>query len=327
MRGKSRPAFTLIELLVVIAIIAILIGLLLPAVQKVREAAARMSCSNNLKQIGLAAHNYESAHQKLPPGSLGAPPGMHPPESTLPGGNSAFWNYQHVGVLALLLPYMEQDNLYSRLTVNGTVGATGAPYWTVANNWNAAFFRVKGFECPSDDLASTRVVYLVTTFTLHPDGRAFFVAFGATGIDTIGKTNYFGVAGASGKINNGTWDQFTGVFYTQSGNRVANMADGSSNVMLFGESASWQDRSGGTGTHAYAWMGSGVKRSIAGLPQDIDADPNGWEMFGSRHTGVVNFCFSDGSVRPVRKGAPLAPYVYASAHADGQVFNFADLGQ
>lgn len=143
MRNISRTGFTLIELLVVIAIIAILIGLLLPAVQKVREAAARLKCQNNLKQIGLAMHNHHSAREMFPPGYVS---GIASDGSdTGPG-----WGWK-----AHLLPEMEQDNLYRLINLAVPVEAPA--------HQAARITQVPIFRCPSDDGRPTFLTVTVVT--------------------------------------------------------------------------------------------------------------------------------------------------------------------
>jgi prepilin-type N-terminal cleavage/methylation domain-containing protein len=161
-RNRVRFAFTLIELLVVIAIIAILIGLLLPAVQKVREAAARMSCTNNMKQIGLAAMNYESSYGVLPPGIIVSPNATNGANSGYVSGPPYAGSY--TGILVFLLPYMEQGNIYNQipttyLQLNTTQGAWAyntPPYSTDGNHtgygFSQAYPHIKSYECPSDFL-------------------------------------------------------------------------------------------------------------------------------------------------------------------------------
>ena len=169
MRGRRthplRQGFTLIELLVVIAIIAILIGLLLPAVQKIREAANRMSCSNNLKQLSLACHNYAGTNQDmLPPINT-----LVNPSAPVPSDVNQYDRENHGGVLYALLPYLEQDNLYRQHQTNGVLMLP-----------TAAQVVARPFLCPSDPTASRGV---------GPDGWAG-TSYAANAI-LFGKGSYY----------------------------------------------------------------------------------------------------------------------------------------
>jgi prepilin-type N-terminal cleavage/methylation domain-containing protein len=163
-RVLTRRGFTLIELLVVIAIIAILIGLLLPAVQKVREAAARMSCSNNLKQIGIGMHNYHATYNKF-----------MPPRGDLQAPNQNFVFTVYGGWMCDLLPYIEQDNLKKQLTYypNFNFGQFQQYYNTP----------VKTYQCPSDTQVSTDVA---------PGNGAMTSYLGVTGNDNNFTAQFFG---------------------------------------------------------------------------------------------------------------------------------------
>jgi prepilin-type N-terminal cleavage/methylation domain-containing protein/prepilin-type processing-associated H-X9-DG protein len=229
-RSKRRSGFTLIELLVVIAIIAVLIGLLLPAIQKVREAAARMSCGNNLKQIALAAHNYDSTFGSLPPGYLGTKPLVGLNDST------AFY-FQHVGVLTYLLPYLEANTIYSQLKVNLDRNTyklpDSIPWWRydtpppasdptaggagrLGLDWQMAQAQIRTFMCPSDNVAENPAPFpsagIGITMTAGPNTApqdpstrvyiwlAYFAKtdFPDGQFRPTGHSNYAGVAGALG---------------------------------------------------------------------------------------------------------------------------------
>jgi prepilin-type N-terminal cleavage/methylation domain-containing protein/prepilin-type processing-associated H-X9-DG protein len=303
---RQRPAFTLIELLVVIAIIAILIGLLLPAVQKVREAAARSSCTNNLKQLGLAAHNYEGSRGSLPPGYLG----QTPPGTTTTAG------FQWVGCLAILLPYLEQDAAFRQLGFVNDVNQTGPEWWTdprpttAPNNWAVAQTRFKILECPSDTV-SEDVSDGVIMGQLINNASWQSIRFPASQSNVLGRTNYAGVAGAYGAnatvgLGNGRKaSDYEGIFGNRTKLILSAIPDGTSNTLMFGEGLGGPGI--GTRTFAWSWVGIGGVPTARGLAQNAvsqyDVNSFAHIRFSSRHASGVNFCFGDGSVRSVKFGA------------------------
>lgn len=315
---RSRLGFTLIELLVVIAIIAILIGLLVPAVQKVRETANRVSCANNLKQLGTAVHNYHSNFDRLPPGELGAPSGTNPFSS------ARFWEYQHIGVLALLLPYIEQDNLFKQMAISTDPTAPGPNWWNVDGTWNAAQIPVKTFLCPSDtpEASTQGVIAILCTFLADKNTATleYFAFDQATGT-TLGRTNYAGVMGLIGEVGIPDFDFWEGIFLPQRQNSLTQLTggDGTSNTLLFGETLGGTSQ--GPRDFSLCWMGIGMMPTAWGLP-----DPAQWYTFGSHHTGVVQFCYADGSVHAVKRNADYPSYIAASGSHDGVCFDPSALG-
>jgi prepilin-type N-terminal cleavage/methylation domain-containing protein/prepilin-type processing-associated H-X9-DG protein len=274
-----RSAFTLIELLVVIAIIGTLIGLLLPAVQRVRESAARMSCQNNLKQVGLGLHNYHDANQAFPPSYVATVPFSDGATDTTPG-----W-----GWAAYLLPYIDQDNLFRQLNLKHPV-----------QNSPAIQTMVKVYLCPSDLTPSSAFAV--------PD------AFGSP-ICLAAPSSY---AACVGGDESGTADATgQGIFYRNSRTRLTDVTDGTSNTIMVGE-RSWGNANGiwagainngvilrgkqnpCPGTGAGSYPASVLVQAHSHLNNALTDTDGGLDDFSSRHTGGSNFVFADGSVRFVR---------------------------
>jgi prepilin-type N-terminal cleavage/methylation domain-containing protein/prepilin-type processing-associated H-X9-DG protein len=346
---RSRKGFTLIELLVVIAIIAILIGLLLPAVQKVREAAARAKCSNNLKQIGLACHNYESVNNYLPP---------YQHTKVFQNATGGATTATSVGsILTMILPYVEQGNKYNQWNFDYDVNAWTAIHASVTPssiNQTAAYSQdLPIYLCPSDG-----------------SGNTYF---------TAGRNNYFGSQGAFSDVR--TSSGLGGVFsmpypasgQTMKGYPLLNISDGTSNTGLFSEriratqnyndtgaldntgvvrtstfsAAQQQDGRTAPGCTASA-PGSGLRYSghqyYRALPFTSTYShtlPPNWNRkvtpqtqyncgdsgnlnsehlaASSYHTGGVNLVLADGSVRFVSDSVNFAMWLAAGSRSNGDI--------
>jgi prepilin-type N-terminal cleavage/methylation domain-containing protein/prepilin-type processing-associated H-X9-DG protein len=295
----GRAGFTLIELLVVIAIIAILIGLLLPAVQKVRDAAARMQCQNNLKQVGLAAHNFHDTYQRFPAAI------------NIPGEEKFGWPgapdpTRWYGLHMALFPFYEQDNLRRNLVDN-----VANPQYVNCKGPNSVGAQVvKILVCPSDSAMPSPPV-------------------GTYGTYYFGLTSYGGCSGtfktntsppAPGVLPNG-------IFFMNSAVTIPGITDGTSNTLLFGErsrlnlpaTSTSQSLGGWAWANFYAQEDNTMNASepMEGVAvHDLN-------QFGSQHSGgsIANFCFADGSVKSLPKSLNIVTFQRLAARNDGQVID------
>jgi prepilin-type N-terminal cleavage/methylation domain-containing protein/prepilin-type processing-associated H-X9-DG protein len=304
-----RQGFTLIELLVVIAIIAILIGLLVPAVQKVREAASRTQCQNNLHQMGDALHNYYSVNKKFPPGQM-------PYTSAAPRQGAWSW-------MAMLLPYVEQDNIAKEAMAFKDSGGTNWYAW-----YNPACARILPiFLCPADSRGQQ----------IYPGA--------SSGIKDQALTCYLGNSGSTGTSRDG-------VLYQSSQIRFKDMTDGSSNTIMVGERPPNSNLEFGWWFAAYGYDGLGNAdcvipsndvaavnyfitnySSSPNLPcdgtaaQKVGLKPGNPDVgcdaghYWSFHAGGSNFLFSDGSVRMLSYGMNPANFVGLTTRNRGEVVN------
>ena len=333
MRKASPQGFTLIELLVVIAIIGILISLLVPAVQKVREAAARMTCANKLKQIGLALHSYHGDKKCFPPGYID---GNTDPNSTPDNDVGPGW-----GWAAFLLPYLEQTNVYNQINFSQPVGS--------GVNSQVSQLPLTIFQCPSDAYLYPQVlnVYNSNGAIIAQVAQANYVAcngweecFNGAGGNPQPGPGTDGLSGLFGRAGRGA-------FYRNSRTRIAEVKDGLSGTIFIGERSG--DHSPSTWTGAVpggrcpAWMAGQSPGSPPPGPAYDNADwGEAWvlahtnathlpsadfpfydpDTFYSMHSPQgANFLFGDGSVHFLSSGINPITYQALGTIAGGELTN------
>ena len=294
LQSRREPAgFTLIELLVVIAIIAILVALLLPAIQQAREAARRSSCKNNLKQIGIALHNYHEAHSTFPPGWIGASPvgsGTRY-QHDVASGNGFSWG-------TFILPHMDHESIYTRFNFNLDLHDNTGTGTTNATNLKTT---ITTFNCPSDpktpffDLNDEMDVFLVTLPTANYVAVFASEDNDANTIDEVDDCE--SLSAGQQCISNGS-------FYHNSRVTFRDITDGQSHTIIIGERASKfdsnQDGKPDTTFNA-TWVGAAPEgeEAFARVMGHASEAPNAGdhpEDFGSRHRGGAQFVLGDGSV-------------------------------
>lgn len=318
----ARRAFTLVELLVVIAIIGVLVALLLPAVQSARESSRRTTCMNHIKQVGLAAHGFHDAYNRLPPGFLGPTPQDN--------WNNHQTDNQYVGSLAFLLPYMEQQAIFSQIATNLDVKARDSNWWGNGQSSAAARNRVKTLLCPSTD-AYKQADGIVATINFYGVGttrtiQVVYFTFSGSAL-TLGRTNYLACAGYFGNLtnvgnvsnvtNSGLVEAYEGLFGSRTAYRFADIVDGSSNVFLFGETTGGKKPNTNNGRqYGHTWMGSGL------MVTAWDLSTKEWNAYGSEHPSTTQFCMADGAVKMVSPTISRDNFIFFSGKHDGRQITF-----
>jgi prepilin-type N-terminal cleavage/methylation domain-containing protein len=291
--GRS-PGFTLIELLVVIAIIAVLIGLLLPAVQKVREAAARTQCANNLKQLGIAMHSYHDLNGKFPYLRSGG------------GQNRHSW-------VLLLLPFVEQNTVYqAMLTPIAGVNQTDGYNNLTSTDPTIVAARSAGVSvllCPSR--RGLGPLTPIDPGNLSVTGQPSDYAASSGDTNVVPTTGVF-------KFDNGTFTQLK-----EKGVRIAEITDGTSNTVMIGEKhiplGSLYDPNMDAIAYSAGIQNSYHRRGGASWPlAQTNTTPIN-SQFGSWHTGVVQFAVGDGGVRGLKVSTPGTTLGYLTNISDGNV--------
>lgn len=319
---NSRKAFTLVELLVVIAIIGVLIAMLLPAVQAVREAARRTTCVNNLRQIGLATLNFESANTHFPPASISRRPN-DPIDIFFRGAEDR--DGSHVTALVFLLPFLEQDNLSSLIDADLSLTQDGSKaWWSLTGeggpprSFEAAQTKVSTFQCPSSGEAE-RLIIFRNGLTISRIG-----SFDAVG----GPTNYAGNTGYRGTrsvdeqelIPAGRIRDLRGPLGDRSKETFGAMTDGSSNIVLFGETAEFETPNDDA-KWLPSWMGASWSYSFPGFNRTIINPEKTFRTssFSSNHTGGANLVYCDGSTHfGVDAAYGSAPVIITDGEEDAE---------
>jgi len=292
MTPKRRSGFTLIELLVVIAIIAVLIALLLPAVQQAREAARRSQCKNNMRQLGLALHNYHDTLNTFPPGYVSAGTSGHQVDAI----NGFGWG-------AMILPYLEQSNLYNQIQFSSRIHDGTS----TTGNQSLLKTSLGTFLCPSDPSSPTWSLKDRTTPT--------------TTLAEVATSNYPGLFGLREiedcySLPSGVQCRSEGLFYQNSRVKIRDITDGTTNTLVIGERQF--NRFPGTWSGAVPQAESAIER-ILGHADHVPNSNVHHEDFGSAHVGGCHFTMGDGSVRFISENIDVGTFQRLGTIGGGEV--------